>query len=166
MNSTWKAPSHTSPASQTPTPTSTPTFDEDLAATRRTPLILVATIGSLVAGVLAAAVGLQLMVEITFYARWLLPVPYFMSALGIAAAIVSVQLYRMKLWAAIATTALSAGVTLFAGGWALFALTNGLVSLYGFLAPMLALGSTVCAAFSVPVCRRAKQALERLAADA
>jgi hypothetical protein len=161
MDDTWKAPAATAAVTQT----STPTFEEDLAATRPSALVVVATLASLIAGVLAAATGFQLIVEIAL-SRWLAPVPWFMVALGIAAAIISVQLYRMRYWAALTMTALNAGITFFAGAWALFALANGLVSLYGFLAPMVSLGATVCAGLAVPLTQRAKQAAARLAADA
>ncbi len=159
MDDTWKAPARATPGPQA----QAPTFEEDLAATRPSSLIIVATLASLVAGVLAAATGFQLIVGIIL-TRWLAPVPWFMVALGIAAAIISIQLYRMKYWAAVTMAALNAGITFFAGAWALFALFNGLVSLYGFLAPMISLGATVCAGLTVPICRRAKQAAARLAA--
>ena len=162
MDHAWKPPVNTAAGDGTGDQTP-PTFDEDLAATRTTPLIIVATLASLVAGILATATGFQLIVEIIL-APWLVPIPYLMCVLGIAAAIVSIQLYRMKHWAAIAMTALNAGITFFAGGWALFALTAGLVSLYGFLAPLISLIATVCAGLAIPICKRATQAAERLTA--
>jgi hypothetical protein len=163
MDEVWKAPADRTTSAQGHTQPDPPSFDDDLAATRPTPLVIVATLASLVAGVLAAATGFQLIVSIIL-PPWLVAVPYFMCLLGIAAAIVSVQLYRMKFWAAITMAALNGGLTFFAGGWALFALANGLVSLYGFLAPLISLGATVCVGLCVPTCRRAKEATTRLAA--
>lgn len=157
MDETWKAPA--APAAGTQA--STQTFDEDLLATKPNSLVVVATLASLIAGILAAATGFQLIVEIAL-SRWLTVVPWFMVALGMAAAVVSIQLYRMKYWAALTMTALSAGITFFAGAWALFALANGLVSLYGFLAPMVSLAATVCAGLTVPLAQRAQQAAARL----
>jgi len=125
-----------------------------------------ATAGAaLVAGIFGGAHVLQLFAVIGRIEGLFSVFPALMGVESLAAVAAALFLYRARRWAP--WLGVTSGVLLWAtsSAWFLFALANGLVTLFGFVEPFLALLVVVLALVSRQACQATADARERLAAQ-
>lgn len=117
-----------------------------------------------VLGVFTALLGVQSLANLHFFGwHWLLPASMLPG--GVAAVVCGWKLSRGRGWAAVASTALAAGVAVLTAGWTVLALTWGYFSL---LSPLVGFASVVAgllSALSIGACLRTDAARARLLAD-
>lgn len=120
-----------------------------------------ASLLTVVAGLLRASVGFQLLFIVRLVGDWWW-IPYPMLALGALAFIVGAVSGRGRLWASWASL-LSVGVLLLGGlAWEIFAVTHGLMSLLSVLAVLAALPAAALALLAIPPARRVHEARRKL----
>lgn len=93
---------------------------------------------------------------------WVAVVPYLLIAAGMATIASGFYVTKLRGSAAIAAAAVSGVMVLFHGGWVLYSLVGGFVSLVGFFMPPLALAAAVATGLVIPAARRADLARRRL----
>jgi hypothetical protein len=91
--------------------------------------------------------------------------PIVDALLGVGAIVLATRLVGARRWAAIASLAVSALLTLTSGVWCVYAVTNRFIAVFVLLAPVMCLAATGIAAVSLGDCDRAEKARARLAAQ-
>ena len=136
--------------------------EADLAAAA-TPLIArIAGGASLLAGVITALTSVQTLTWVRIRGA-MAAAPYVMIVVGLAACIVGLQVMRSRAWAAVAATGLAGLMLLLTGGWLVYSISRGLLSLFALADPflwVLALGLSIV---SIDRCARVTAARKRLA---
>jgi len=89
-------------------------------------------------------------------------VPHLMTIETVAALVVGVALSRARGWAAWASIIIAALFAATSGAWFLFALVNGLFTLFGMMVPGLATLALVLASVAKGPCQATASARERL----
>jgi len=89
-------------------------------------------------------------------------VPHLMTLETVTALVVGVGLSRARGWAAWPATIIAALFAATSGAWFLFALVNGLFTLFGMMVPGLATLALVLAAVAKGPCQATARARERL----
>jgi hypothetical protein len=91
--------------------------------------------------------------------------PILDAVLGVACIILATRLLGARRWAAIASLATTALLTLASGVWCVFAVSNTFIAVFVLLAPVMSLAATGLAGVSIGACDRADRARARLAAQ-
>ena len=136
---------------------------DDIALTQPTGMVKAAAILVVVSGLIAALVGIQLLVSVTIVHRLLRLVPYALLVAGFGAGFLGWKTMKTRGWAAIGSAAIGGLLTLGMGYWVLLSTAAGFISLLALLLPPLALIATVFAGLAIGPCRRADAARRRLA---
>jgi len=137
--------------------------DQQLEAIRPTAALKAAVGCVAISGVLAALAALQLWDAVILFGvvRF---VPYALAVVGIASIVLSLKLYRQRVWAAVTALVLWAVSALGCGLWFLLSASSGFVSLIALLLPLAGALSATLSAVALGGCRRTAAARRRLAA--
>jgi hypothetical protein len=135
---------------------------DDLAAYDRDPTVLEprlarsASIAALFAGAMAVMAGVQTL-DVVRLRGFVAAAPWLLIGCGAGSVIGGIGLFRSRGPAALVTTVAAGLLTLVAAGWALFALSHGLIALYSIFTPPAAFVTTLLSAVSIkPVARAAR----------
>lgn len=137
-------------------------YQDDIGLTTPTALVKAGAILTLVTGLIAALVGLQLLLTVTFYGGFIANVPYLLLGGGGATMFLGLKTYRTRGFGAIGATATDALLALGMGYWVLFTASAGYFSLLALVLPPLAVVAAVFAGLSIGPCQRAEAARARL----
>jgi hypothetical protein len=140
-----------------------PSSDDDLAAAAAPSRVRVAGAVVLMAGAFGVLHVVQLLSSIVYIRGPFVAVPYLMGVEAALAVIIGVAYARARGWApwpAIATTGLLAATS---GAWFVFAILNGLFTLFGMIEPGLAVLALALAIVAKGACEQASAARKRLA---
>jgi hypothetical protein len=136
--------------------------DDDVAAAAAPGRVRVAGAVVLMAGAFGLLHVVQLFNVITFIRGPFVAVPYLLAAETITAVVAGVGLARARAWAPWVAIASAALLALTGAAWFLFALANGLFTLFGMLVPGLASLALALAVVAKAPCDAAAAARKRL----
>jgi len=136
--------------------------DDDVAAAAARGRVRVAGAIVLMAGAFGVLHVVQLFNVITFIEGPFVAVPYLLAVETVAAVVAGVGLARARAWAPWVAIATAALLALTAAAWFVFALANGLFTLFGMLVPGLAALALALAVVAKRPCDEAAAARKRL----
>ncbi len=142
------------PASDTP--------DDDVASAAAPPRVRVAGAVVLMAGAFGVLHVVQLFNVITFIRGPFAVVPYVMGVEAVAAVVLGVAYARARGWAVLGTIVTAALLAVTSGAWFVFALANGIFTLFGMIEPGLAVLALALAVVAKGACEGASAARKRL----
>jgi len=137
-------------------------YQDDIVLTSPTGMVKAGAILSIVTGLIAVLVGVQLLALVTLIGSFIEKVPYVLLLGGVATMYLGLQTYKTKGFGAIGATSASALTALGMGYWVLFTASTGFFSLLALLLPPLAVVAAVFAGLSIGHCLRADAARARL----
>ena len=140
-----------------------PPGDDDFAASAPTAVVRVCSGVLMVAGLLTALTGVQLLLSRIVGA--LAIVPYVLVLLGVATIGVGWMAGRARWWAATAGLALAVALTLVNLGWFVYAFAGGIYSCMSMVSVPVSIGASVAMVFTLTPVRRATEARERMRAQ-
>src|SRR5258708_4115226 len=135
---------------------------DDLAAAATPARVRAAGITLLVAGGFGALHVVQLYGVIIVIRGPFSLAPHLMAIETVAALVVGVSLARARGWAAWSAIVVAALLAATSGAWFLFAMANGLFTLFGMFVPGLAMLALVLAFVAQTACLATARARERL----
>ena len=136
--------------------------DDDVVAAAAPGRVRVAGAIVFMAGAFGVLHVVQLFGVITFIRGPFALVPYALAVETAMAVVAGIGLARARAWAPWTAIATAALLALTAGAWFVFALVNGLFTLFGMLVPALASLAFVVAFVAKRPCERAAAARRRL----
>ncbi len=116
------------------------------------------------AGLLVLLTGAQTLAMVSIRGA-LAMAPWVLVVLGGAELVLGTLVFRARAWGVLAAVALSFVLVAVGGAWLMFSLSHGLVQLYGFAAPCVAVGAAVMALLAMGPAQRATAARGRLKAQ-
>lgn len=138
------------------------TSDDDVAAAAAPGRVRVAGAIVLMAGAFGVLHVVQIFNVITFIRGPFVVVPYLLGVETVTAVVAGVGLARARSWAPWAAIATAALLCLTAAAWFIFALANGLFTLFGMLVPGLGALALAFAVVAKRPCDEAAAARKRL----
>lgn len=139
-------------------------LDAELAETKMNFFVRAGAVAAAVTGAVLLFAGLQLWGAVRLDGVWEL-IPWGMLGVGALQIVLGVKIYRQRVWAATAVTALGGLLALAAVVWFVMATSSGFISLLALMTPFTEAGAAIMAGLALPSCRRAAAARKRLAAD-
>lgn len=116
------------------------------------------------AGLLVLLTGAQTLAMVTMRGA-LVVAPWVLVVLGAAELVLGTLVFRARAWGVLSAIALSFLLVAVGGAWLMFSLSQGLVQLYGFAAPCVAVAAAVMALLAMGPAQRATAARQRLKAQ-
>jgi len=138
--------------------------DEDFSAAAPSTLVRACSGVLMLAGLLTALAGLQLLFSRIIDVE-VLVMKWALMVLGVAAIAIGWQASRARMWAAVSGLGLGVFLTLVNLGWLVFGFTHGMVSLMAMVSVPAAIGGAVAMVFTLAPVRRATEARRRLRAQ-
>ena len=135
---------------------------EDLDALATPPIVRSAGLALLATGAFGVLHVAQLADALRYVHGPFAIVPYLMAVESVVAVFVGVAFVRARRWAPIAAIVTSALSWITSGAWFMFAMGNGLFTLFGMLVPGLAMGALLLGVMAKRPCERTVAARARL----
>jgi hypothetical protein len=136
--------------------------DDDVASAAAPPRVRVAGAVMLMAGLFGVLHVVQLFNVITYIRGPFVVVPYLLGALAVATVIIGVAFARTRGWAAVAGIVATGLLAVTSGAWFVFAILNGIFTLFGMVEPGLAVLALALAVVARGACESASAARKRL----
>lgn len=138
-------------------------LDQQLERTQVTILVKIAIVAVAISGALLLFGGLQLWGATMLLGAWRV-VPWAMLVVGLFQLVLSVKIYRQRVWASLSATLICGLVTLATMAWFVISITSGFISLLALMIPFAQGAAAVLSGLAIPSCRRAAAARRNLAA--